>query len=461
MVQPDLFLPGDTYRVSVLADEIQAVLQQAYRSIWVAGELQRLRPSAAGHVYFELVEKGEGDRIVGRLDAVIWRSDYRRISRALGDCDQVLAEGQEIRCRGNLDFYPAGGRLQVVVREVDPVFTLGLLARRRQVVVAELRRSGLFDRNKSLALAEIPLRIGLVTSAESAAYHDFLSSLRDSGYGFQVSVASASVQGPRAAVEVSRALRSLWRRGSLDCLALVRGGGSRSDLAAFDSEEVAEAVCTSALPVLTGLGHEIDQAVADLVAHRAFKTPTSTAEFLVLRVAEAEQRLKTARSALSRSAGKPIERGWRSLTDAQRGLRGAGVGVARLSDRLDSFRRRAIAAGRVGVADARRRLLRAGSRLAPIGPLRIERARYAASLVSRRLVDLSMSRNRETRARIAALDRLLRELSPQRTLQRGFTITRDAGGRAIRSAAEVEVNQAVTTQLAEGTLTSRIVDRVE
>ena len=263
-------------------------------------------------------------------------------------------------------------------------------------MLADLRDRGLLDRNKSLALAELPLRIGLVTSVESAAYHDFLSSLRDSGYGFRVLVAGASVQGDRAGVEVSRALGNLARSGGLDCLALVRGGGSRSDLAAFDSAAVADAVCGSPLPVLTGLGHEIDQSVADLVAHRAFKTPTSVAGFLVHRVADAEQRLAASSTALSRGARMPIER-----------------------------------------------------------------ARRSARLVSSRLVDLSTSRSRETRARVSALGRLLRELSPQRTLQRGFTITRDAQGRAIRSAADVEIEQSVTTQLAQGFLTSRVFDRGE
>ena len=458
MARTGLFLPADTYRVSVLADEIQTVLQQAYSSVWVAGEAQRLRSSANGHLYFELVEKGAGDRIVGKLDAVVWRRDHQRIRRSL-DTRGVLAEGQEIRCRGNLDFYPAGGRLQFVVREIDPVFTLGLLARRRQEVLADLRRRELADLNGERVLADLPLNIGLVTAPDSAAYHDLVSSLQESGYGFRVAFTAAAVQGPRAERELSSSIRRLSSIPDLACIVLTRGGGSRSDLAAFDSGLVAEAVCRSKLPVLTGLGHEIDQAVVDVVAHTAFKTPTAVAEFLVARVAEQEARLLLVRAALRREALAPIQAGQASLRHAVRGLRAAQFrvkesrsSVRRLCDRLGASSRLLLGSGR----QASQRL---AGKLALLGPQVLTQARSSRRLAAQRLVDLSRSRSREGRARLEALDHLLRELSPDRVLRRGFSVTRDEQGRAVREVSAVELDQKLTTELASGTLTSLVTGR--
>ncbi len=413
--QGTLFLPEDTYRVSVLCEEIQAVLEQAYPNIWLAGEIQRLKESQAGHLYFEMVEKGRADQIIGRIGAVIYRADLQRVRKTLAESDQVLTEGLEIRCRGNLDFYPAGGRLQYVVREVDPVFTLGLLERRRQALLADLGNRDLLDRNRRLSLPQIPLEIGLVTSVESAAYHDFLSSLRESGFGFRVAVAAAAVQGDRAETEIRRGLRQLSARPGLGCIVMIRGGGSRSDLAAFDSRAVAEAVCFSPLPVLTGLGHQIDQSVADIVAHQAFKTPTSVADFLVGQVSESE----------------------REMVEVQRRLATAG-GL------------------RIAVAQQIHRQI--GAELASAGPRRVQLAKSATRFACRRLVDLSQSRNRENRVRIESLSRLLEQLSPQRTLRRGFSITR-SGGRALRCAENVAVDEILTTELAVGTLRSRVTER--
>lgn len=135
----------------------------------MAGEAQRVRPSARGHLYFELVEKGERDEIIGKLDAVIWKSDLQRVRRMLSAGGQI-ADGMQIRCRASLDFYGPGGRLQLCVREVDPTFTLGMLELRRRETLAALTAAGLVERNRALPLADLPLTLALITSHGSAAY---------------------------------------------------------------------------------------------------------------------------------------------------------------------------------------------------------------------------------------------------------------------------------------------------
>lgn len=406
-----------TYRVSELAEEIRDFLAEAYPSVWVSGEVQRARQVSRGHFYFELVEKGDGDAIVGKLDAVAWRTDYGRIRQTLAATGQEIVEGLEIRCRVSVDFYPPGGRLQLVVREVDALFSLGMLERRRRETLAMLEAAGLLDLNRGRTLPAVPLRIGLVTSEGSAAWHDFLSGLRESGFGFEVWFVHAAVQGKTAETEIAAALRALGNLAAgglpLDVIALVRGGGSRSDLAAFDSRAIAEAVARCPVPVLTGLGHEIDASIADRVAHGCFKTPTKVAEFLVARATTAEISIDTLRTAIAQLAERRL--------------------------RLASETRRQLAL-----------------RLAAAWPRTLERARREPLLLAQRLAGLADGRLREKTAVLDGIERLCRSLAPERTLERGFSITRSEAGLLVRRPEQTRAGERLQTRVAGGILISRV-----
>jgi exodeoxyribonuclease VII large subunit len=402
---------GITFTVSQLGRQVQELLREAFASVWVVGEVSRHRPSAAGHQYFDLVEKGEGDRIVGTLPAVVWKGEWVRLRPALERAGGKLAEGLALRCRVTLDFYPPGGRLQAQVREIDPSYTLGELERRRRETLEALAAAGLLEANRALELAALPLSLGLITSQGSAAYHDFVSTLAESGFGFHVTFVHAAVQGAEAEREVVSAL-ALLGAAAVDAIVLVRGGGSKSDLAAFDSRAIAEAVARTPRPVLTGLGHEIDLAVADLVAHRAFKTPTKVAEFLVGRLADAEQAALALRRALARAGGLPL---------------------ARARERL---------------AGCERRLVAARARLA--------RGERALAVVAWRLAGAARARLAAAAARLQGHERLVAGLAPARTLARGFSITRRADGALVRAPADAPAGSRLITQLAEGALASRV-----
>ena len=430
-------------------------MEHAFPSVWVAGEVQRVRESRAGHLYLELVEKGDRDRIEGRLEAVVWRSDLERIRRLLDREGQSIVDGSQIRCRCNLDFYGPSGRLQAVIRRVDPVFTLGLLARRRRETLQALEAAGLLERNRSLPLAEIPLRVGLVTSADSAAYHDFLSTLREGPYGFRVLFVHAAVQGQEAERQVASALRGLSSAG-VDCIALVRGGGSRSDLAAFDSRAIAEAVARCRVPVLTGLGHEIDQAIADIVAHTALKTPTRAAEMLVARVAAADQQLGSIRDRLLREAAEPLREARRRLERAERASRAASSRLRAADARVRSIGDALTRVVRYRLDAARRRRRDLVGRLSLAAPRSTARQDARLGRNAGRLASGGRARVAETKARLAGLARLMRGLAPERTLRRGFSITRDAAGRALRAPVQVASGEIIHTTLAGGDLTSRV-----
>ena len=380
----------------------------------MVGEVQRFRPSAAGHQYFDLVEKGEGaarDQIVGVLSAVIWKGEYQRLRSVLERAGERLADGLRIRCRASVDFYPPGGRLQVQIREIDPTFTLGDLAQRRQETLQALSAAGLLETNRALPLPALPMSIALVTSAGSAAYHDFLATLRESGYAFRVLAVHSAVQGAEAERSLPSAL-ALAAGTNCDCIVLIRGGGSKSDLAVFDSQAVAEAVARAAKPVLTGLGHEIDESVADLVAHQSFKTPTKVAEELVARIS------------------------------------GAELAVARLREQLMRQARLAMAEAGGRLARAERRAVAARTRLAQVS------LRLAALAEGLRRV--ARHRLRSADQQLAGWARLVGELSPARTLRRGFSITRDATGAVLRDPAAVPAGTTIVSELAMGPLRSRV-----
>lgn len=417
--------------------------------------MARPRLSQRGHFYFELVEKGRGDSVVGKLDAVVWRSAYERIRRRLQASGQEIRDGVDIRCRARLDFYPPGGRLQIVVDEVDPLFTLGLVERRRRETLAALEAAGLLERNASLELSEVPLRVGLVTAAESAAYHDFLVGLAASGYGFQVYFVHASVQGRAAELEVPAALRLLASL-ELDGVALVRGGGSRTDLLAFDSRAVAEAVAGAPWPVLTGLGHETDQSITDLVSHTAAKTPTMVAEILVGRVADADLLTSTCRDALLRCARERLKDAAVALGRHERLAQVARLRLGALSERLAHAGKTLQLVGRRRLAEARRGTEEIARRLAAAAPHVIERRCDEPRRLAERIASRAAGRLREAAASLEGVERLVRQLAPQRTLERGFSITRGEDGAIVRDPAQVRAGETLISQLARGRLRSRV-----
>jgi exodeoxyribonuclease VII large subunit len=444
-----------TFTVGELCGAVRDTLRETLDDFWVVGEVQRLRPNRNGHLFFELTEKGSGDEIVGKLEGVIWRRDHREVRRALAAAGQEIAEGQEIRCRGGLDLYAPYGRLQLVVREIDAVFALGKLAARRRETLRALAAAGLLDRNAALTLPAVPLDLALVTARDSAAFHDFLATLRESGYGFRVTSIDAAMQGRDAERGVAAALAAASRLAADACV-LIRGGGAKTDLAAFDSRRVAEAVARCTVPVLTGLGHQIDESIADRVAHTALKTPTKVAELLIERVRAAESAAATLERTLAGAvrrrldrAGEALRRSTQRSGTARLVLRAAAVRVAEAA----RFLRRSAARG---PALGSRRLERLGEGLARWAPRIVSRRRQRAEDVARQTVRLVRDRLRVVSSDLEGRQRLVAQLGPERVLARGFSITRDEAGTLVRRADGIGYGQVLTTQLARGTLRSRV-----
>ncbi|MGH9182665.1 MAG: exodeoxyribonuclease VII large subunit, partial [Acidimicrobiales bacterium] len=292
--QTQLTEPEPTFGVGEIAARLTRAVGAAFPTeVWVRGEVDGLRPpNARGHVYFTLCERRSRRGPTTTLGVALFRAERLQIERQLRAWPGfALADGVEVRVRGRVQY--GYGRVQLVVSAVDALHTLGRLAAARERVRATLAAEGLLEANRRLPLPAAPLHVGLVASAGSAACQDAIAELTASGFGFRVALADTQVQGTGAEASVVRALAVLGHRRP-DVVLVVRGGGSRTDLATFDSERIARAVAAMAVPVLTGIGHEIDTSLTDEVAHAAHKTPTACAAALCARVAAALGRAEAA-----------------------------------------------------------------------------------------------------------------------------------------------------------------------
>ena len=270
--------------VSELINAINAVLTRQFRDVWVYGEVGKVSQPSSGHVYFDLVEDNDGEKHV--ISVKLWRGVRQRLMPKMQQHDMDIVSGIKVRIRGTPDVYGASGQFGFKMSDIDPRFTLGDLAAQRDEIIAKLKLEGLYDRNRHLALALVPLSIGVVTSKGSAAHADFMKTLEESNIGFTVTLCDVRVQGDGSAEQVAAAITLLGSQPLVDVVAVIRGGGSRTDLATFDNEIVARAVATCRAPVFTGIGHDVDKSIADEVAFSWNKTPTACAVAIVERVNE-------------------------------------------------------------------------------------------------------------------------------------------------------------------------------
>jgi len=453
-----------TWSVPELGEAIGLSLRVAFPDeVWVRGVIRNLNPGRrGGTVWFDLVEPAaDGD--VSRppqasLSVVLFDMARRRVNARLTDAGGGvrMTDGTEVRMRGRLTFYDRGGRLQLQMSDIDPAFTLGRLAADRERLLRTLDAEGLLGRQAALARPLVPLRLGLVTSGGSAAEHDVLDELRRSGIGFAVTRADVRVQGAHAARSVAWGLGAVAARG-VDAVLLVRGGGATTDLAAFDGEVIARAVAGLGVPVLTGIGHDIDRSIADEVAHASYKTPTACAQAIVADVRAVERRTTEAWRAVVatvrhqsqreaerlRSCGRHVALATRQgLAAADRDLAGRGDRVGRSADGalaratavLDRAVGRVEAGGRAHLRTHDQTITVAATRLA-------QRAPRVVAAAGRDLDALA--------AQVRALD-------PTRALARGWSITRDAHGNVVRSAAALAPGEALVTTLADGRVRSTV-----
>ena len=448
---------GDHLTVSQLNVQVRSALQTAFPNpLWLVGEISGFGKSAHRDVVsFQLVERGEGGKIVAEVNAVLFPDVRQAIEYKLHRAGDPFRLEDEVTVRVlvQVDLYVPWGAYRVVIKDLDVAYTLGEVARRREEIVRKLTKEGLIDRNKSLPFPLVPLRVGLITSLGSDAEKDVLKTLRESGYAFQVVVHGARVQGPYTEASVLNALD--WfraRAGEFDVVLICRGGGSRTDLAWFDSEALGRAVATFPLPVVVGIGHEEDFSVLDHVGWRA-KTPTAAAQLLVHRVRETLEHLEeTLRGVLSRAESRLVEarrgegeRARRLARAAETLLAGAKTDLTRLSQALPRAVGTALGGQRQYLLQAQGRLRRSARRELDEA---WERVTKAAQLARPRALALLL-REKE---RLEARENRLHALDPRRVVERGFAILRLREGKVVTDPAQAPPGTRLRAEIKRGVL---------
>ena len=272
-----------TYSLHELNEFLRRVIALNFNeSIWVTAEIGQINV-VRGHYYLELLQKEDKD-IVAQMSAAIWAADYRRIIAKLGDATEgVLAAGMEIKLKGRLDFHERFG-LKLIIEEIDATYTIGKLEIQRQQLIAALKKRGLIGRNSLLPLPNVIQRLAVISSETAAGWQDFKNHIQhnDYGYAFDIQFFQSAMQGSLVEKMLLQQLDSIREHyKEFDCVVIIRGGGARLDLVAFDTPSVCEVTARFPLPVFTGIGHDIDQTVLDMVAHTSLKTPTAVADFII------------------------------------------------------------------------------------------------------------------------------------------------------------------------------------
>ncbi|MFT6398761.1 MAG: exodeoxyribonuclease VII large subunit, partial [Bradymonadia bacterium] len=297
-----------TTSVRQLNQAISKALNQGIPGpIWVAGELANWNRNAhRRHAYFELLDTNAIGRAEAMIGAVMFGSARERIEARAASSGIELADGLSVRLLVRVEMYEERGKIQVIVEDIDVAYSAGELALRKEEVLRALREKGVAERQLQREMPLLPRRIALLTSAQSDAYHDFVHTLERAPYGFEIVPFDVRVQGADLEETVTNALRAIEKsKDRFDLVVITRGGGSRTELASWDSLRVAYAVCASRTKVVVAIGHQQDRSVLDEVA-TSFKTPTEAAERIVERWAQAEACVDALSERLARQVGARV-----------------------------------------------------------------------------------------------------------------------------------------------------------
>ncbi|NLB64401.1 MAG: exodeoxyribonuclease VII large subunit [Fibrobacter sp.] len=298
-----------SYSLSKYLSSVQRLVQEKIPPVWVHGVISQINIRGRA-CYIDLSEYEEGDvKPVAVLSLFIFTSELSLLNAKLASLAQpfTLAKDLKVSLLLQAGFYIPQGRFQARIIDIDPNYTLGELALTRQKIIKKLQTENLINRNKALPFSAMPMRVGLISAEGSAAYNDFVSSLEKSQFAFDISFISAKMQGQETENSVLKALGELQQIADLDVICIVRGGGSKADLNYFDSDSIARAIALAKVPVLTGIGHEIDQSIADLVAWQACITPTECAQLLLRRCTESWLALESIIDDIGSSARQKLQ----------------------------------------------------------------------------------------------------------------------------------------------------------
>ena len=414
---------------SLVRDVISMSLPDSY---WVEAELSEAREGYGGHCYMELIEKDEHSNTpIAKAHASCWRNRWMllkpQFERVTG---QRIHAGMKVLLKVHAQFHENYG-FSWIVDDIDPTYTMGDMARKRMEIIQTLKEEGVFDLQKELKLPMFCQRIAVISSATAAGYGDFCNQLADNGYGLQFTTAlfAATMQGEGVEQSVISALNRIneeWE--NWDCVVIIRGGGATSDLSGFDTLALAENVANFPLPIITGIGHERDESVLDMISFQRVKTPTAAAAFLVDHLTEVYARIEDAQEAIVNYVKRrlQVERMKFERLSTQIPTLFSLVKV-RQSNRLDQLLNRLKVKAERIPADGLHRLEMLEARLKEPVARKLERELHRIDMLSQRAI---------------AQD-------PERLLSRGYSITLK-DGKSIKDASQLKAGDEIETRFAKG-----------
>lgn len=401
--------------------ELNHYIRQSLRdampdAYWVQAELSEVREAYNGHCYIELVQKAEqGNTFIAKARGTIWANVYKMLKpyfeQATG---QRFTAGIKVLVQVTVDFHEQYG-LSLTVHDIDPTYTLGDMARRRREILMQLEAEGVLTLNKELPMPLVPQRVAVISAAGAAGYGDFCDQLMSNPYGFVFypRLFPAVMQGDRVEGSIIEALDSIAAESDQwDVVVIIRGGGATSDLSGFDTYLLAANCAQFPLPIITGIGHERDDTVLDVVAHTRVKTPTAAAEYLIARLVDAAEQLSEQVDVLTNSVTERMHR-------------------------------------------EENRLTQLAARLPSLFTLVNTRQQHRIEQLEQRMHTALQQTLVKQNHRLQLIEKIVEGASPQLMLQRGYTITR-CDGKVVSSASSLPKGSVLTTEFADGEVQSVI-----
>ena len=284
----------DSYTLHDLNEYLKRVIALNFpEPLWISAEIAQCKMHR-GQAYLELVQQDdETGEIIARSSAAIWYKSYLFLKNKLKELlPAILSEGTQVLLKVRIDFNEKYG-MKLIVEDIDPAYTIGQMEMERKKIIERLKADGFYDSNKHVAVADVFQSIAIISSAQAAGYQDFIKQLESNSYGYayKTTLFQAAMQGQNVESEVTAALREIRASDEYDTVVIIRGGGSKLDLSYFDNYNIAAHIAKLPIPCLIGIGHEIDESVADLVSYRSLKTPTAAADYLIERTLHFESDL--------------------------------------------------------------------------------------------------------------------------------------------------------------------------
>ncbi|RUL60259.1 exodeoxyribonuclease VII large subunit [Prevotella koreensis] len=424
----------------LLAEVIEIGMPREY---WVEAEISELRV-VRGHCYIDLIEKSEGTNTpIARASAKCWQNTWSVISPYFEKVTgQRLRSGMNVLMLVSANFHPAYG-FSWIISDIDPTYTLGDMARKRQAIIEQLKREGVFDLQKELSLPLFCQHIAVISSANAAGYGDFVDQLESNAYGFRfvTRLFPATMQGEGVEQSVIAALNNIYEtfltsdETAPDCVVIIRGGGATSDLSGFDTLALAENVAQFPIPVITGIGHERDESILDMISHTRVKTPTAAAALLIDHLKRVWDYLQEAQGVLETNARQRMDLEQMRLQRAAQKIPPLfSLFKERQERRIDSMMRDMITAAQRSISDDMHKLETLESVIKPMLERRVTGEMHMLQMLGQR---------------VSALD-------PDLLLKRGYSITLHEG-KIVRDASQLKHGDKIETRVEKGTIHS-IVD---